>query len=129
MKITISFRHLEHTPALDEKIRSKSEKLGRYLDGHADLHWSCYIKNGLHYADLDLKGASFACNASANADNLYKSFDLVLGKIEKQLQKQKEKWKNKLHTRNGHRINPKHQEQLENKKEERKHDDEYDEAI
>jgi putative sigma-54 modulation protein len=30
MDVSITFKHLEHTPALDERIREKSRKLEKY---------------------------------------------------------------------------------------------------
>ena len=33
MKLKISFKHLEHTPALDERIKEKSQKLKKYFEG------------------------------------------------------------------------------------------------
>ena len=101
MKITISFRNLEHTKALDEKIRQKSERLKKYFEGHVDIQWFCYVKDNEHHADIKLMGPTIHANASAKSDNLYKTFDLVVTKIEKQLQKKKEKW-NKIHS-NAHK--------------------------
>ncbi|MBF0312573.1 MAG: ribosome-associated translation inhibitor RaiA [Oligoflexia bacterium] len=100
MKVTISFKNLEHTPALDEKIRQKSERFQKFLDGHTDVHWTCHVKEGSHCADLRISGSTFQYNASAESDNLYKCLDLAIHKIEKQLNKKKEKWKNKIHSKN-----------------------------
>lgn len=97
MKVIISFKHLEHTPALDEKIRHKTKKLEKYLGGNTEVHWTCYVKDGQHFADIRLHGPQFQYVASASSDSMYKTLDQALHKIEKQLQKQKEKWKGKLH--------------------------------
>jgi putative sigma-54 modulation protein len=101
MNITISFKNLEHTPALDEKIRIKTNKLKKYLGGKTDVHWVCYIQEGKHYADIKLTGPAFQYLASANTDNMYKTLDQAISKIEKQLQKKKEMWKNKIHKKHN----------------------------
>lgn len=93
MKVTISFKHLEHTPSLDERIHEKSEKLSKYFEGKSHIKWNCSVKEGSHYAEIDLSGPNFNYHATASSDNLYKSFDLVVAKIEKQLQKKKDKVK------------------------------------
>lgn len=98
MKIKVSFKNLEHTPALDEKIHQKTEKLEKYLDGNTEVHWTCRVnEGGLHSADIHLSGPSFQYNASADSDSMYKSLDMAISKIEKQLSRKKDKWKNKIH--------------------------------
>ena len=98
MKITISFKNLKHTPSLDLRIKEKSSKLEKYFDnGYSKVDWVCYVKDGIHYAEVSVHGAHFEYHARANADNLYKTFDLATAKLEKQLTKKKERRKNKLH--------------------------------
>lgn len=100
MKITISFKHLEHTPALDAKIREKSEHLAKYLDGNTTIKWTCSVKEGAsgeHVAELHVHGPKCDFHATAHSDNLYKCLDLAVEKVEKQMSKKKEKWKNHLH--------------------------------
>lgn len=93
MKVTISFLHLEHTEALDERIREKSEKLRKYLDGNINVKWSCYVKDNHHYAEVALSGPHFNYHAKGSTDSLYKSIDDALAKVETQLHKQKDKVK------------------------------------
>jgi putative sigma-54 modulation protein len=95
MKVTITFRHLDHTPSLDERIHEKSDKLSKYLGGKSHIKWSCYVKEGNHYAEIDISGPNYSYHATGHTDSLYKTIDLVVGKIEKQLQKKKDKTKNK----------------------------------
>lgn len=96
MKITISFLHLEHTQALDERIREKSLKLAKYFNDKGTMKWNCYVKSGLHYAEVTYHAQSFEYHAKAHSDSLYKTIDIVLEKIEKQVIKKKEKF-NKIH--------------------------------
>ena len=77
MKVTITFRHLEHTPSLDERISEKSEKLNKYLGGRSHIKWGCHVKNGIHYAEVELLGPKFKYHATGKSDNLYKTIDLV----------------------------------------------------
>lgn len=97
MKITVSFQHLEHTPSLDERIQEKSERLKKYMEGKTHAKWNCYVQDNQHFAEIELIGPKCEFHASAHSDSLYKSIDLVLGKVEKQLEKKHAKRKNKLH--------------------------------
>jgi len=99
MKIQSIFRQLEHTPALDQRIKEKSSKLNKYFDGNLSLVWTCYLQeDDQHCSELLVKGPGFDFHAKAISNNLYKTFDKVISKIEKQLVKKKSKLRNKVHT-------------------------------
>ena len=102
MKVTISFQHLDHTPSLDTRIKEKTTKLKKYMEGKIHAKWNCYVEDHQHYAEIDLVGPKCEFHASAHSDSLYKSIDLVISKLEKQIQKKNSKRKNKMHRRNSH---------------------------
>lgn len=99
MKLKISFKHLDHTPALDERIREKSEKFEKYFQGNTNVQWFCWVHNNEHWAEIKVHGPKFDFFAKASADNMYKSLDLVVEKMERQLEKQKDQKRNKLHSK------------------------------
>jgi putative sigma-54 modulation protein len=96
MKISSSFLHFEHTPALDEKIQEASSKMNKFFDGEGKIKWSCYLKNNMQYAEVSYHASHCEYHATACTENMYESIDLALSKIEKQAYKQKDKY-NKLH--------------------------------
>jgi putative sigma-54 modulation protein len=97
MKITSSFKHLEHTPAIDQKIQDKSQKLNKYFEGNFEVQWTCHVRDdGAHCADIKIIGPSFEYHAGAHSETLYKSLDMVISKIERQIQKKKSKWKSNI---------------------------------
>lgn len=105
MKLTITFLHLEHTDALDERIREKSQKLKKYFQGGPHLKWTCYVKNGRHYAEITVHGGKKNnYHATAHSESLYKTIDRVVDKVEKQLHKQKEKKKDKIHRKHVEKV-------------------------
>ena len=104
MKCTISFKHLEHTESLDQRIHEKTEQFCKYFNDMAEAKWICYVKDGNHYAEVTVQGPKFKYHAKATADSLYKCIDLALGKVEKQLHKKKDQWKHKLHSQMKDKI-------------------------
>ena len=100
MKITASFLHLEHTQALDGKIKEASEKLTKFFHDKGTIKWSCYVKNGQHFAEVYFHAPHCEYHATSCSDNLYHSIDMAVEKIEKQLFKKKDKF-NKLHRTHG----------------------------
>jgi putative sigma-54 modulation protein len=86
MKCVISFRNMEHTPSIDERIKEKSNKLQKFLNGNAELNWTCWTEHNSQYAELKIHDGKKNYIATADSPNLYKSLDLVIGKIENQIQ-------------------------------------------
>lgn len=97
MKIVSTFKHMDHTPALDEKIEAKTQKLKKYFEGNFEVQWTCSVKeDGKHAAEVKVVGPSFEYHATAASDSLYKSLDQVIQKVERQVHKKKDKWKNHI---------------------------------
>lgn len=111
MNIKISFKHLDHTPALDEKIRDKSQKFQKYFQGRFEVSWVCWVHHENHWAEIKLHGPKFTFFAKASSKNLYKSLDMVMDKMERQVEKIKTQKRNKIHYHQE--MSPKNK-QLEN---------------
>lgn len=98
MKLKISFKHLDHTPALDQRIKEKSEKFEKYFQGNTNIQWFCWVEDNKHWAEIKVHGPKFDFFAKASADNMYKSLDLVVEKMERQIEKIKDQKRNKMHS-------------------------------
>lgn len=85
MKTNITFRNLEHTPSLDGKIKEKSLKLQKHLKENAVVSWTCWTEKDSQYAEVQIKDGKDSFIAKADSDNLYKSMDLVISKLENQI--------------------------------------------
>ena len=85
MELTINFRHLEHTEALDNLIKDKSKRLNKYLKDNARLEWTCLVEKDRHRSDLQVNNHGKQFHATATDSDLYKTIDQVIHKIEHQL--------------------------------------------
>lgn len=97
MRLKVNFKHLAHTEALDRAVKEKSEKLGKAFKDISQTLWTCSVEKGIHFAEVKIIGPTFEFLAKAKSENLYKSLDLAIDKIEKQIAKKKDKWKNHIH--------------------------------
>lgn len=104
MKIKITFKHLDHTEALDQKITEKTNKLKKFFDGNVDVHWTCYVQDGKQFADILLFGSNFEYKARASSDSLYKALDMAIKKIVTQVEKRKSKWKDHMHHKHDEQL-------------------------
>lgn len=86
MNVEISFRHLEHTPALDELIRKKSERLSKHFSNSASMNWTCWTDKNEHTTSLKVSDKSREFFAKAASETLYKAVDMVIAKVLKQIE-------------------------------------------
>ncbi len=87
MDLTVSFKNLEPTEAINDRIDKKAQKLKKFLQGKTKVYWTCWVADNDHHSEVRITGNKVNIHACASADNLYKTFDLVIGKLEKQLGK------------------------------------------
>lgn len=85
MNVNITFRHMEHTPALDQLIREKSEKFSRWLGPGSNVHWTCWAEGPQHCSEVSIHSGNQEFFAKAQSDDLYKSIDITVNKIQNQL--------------------------------------------
>ena len=85
MNMNITFRHLEHTPALDETIRAKSEKFTKWFQGNCDVHWTCWVEGIEHFAEVKIHNGHKDYFAKCSENDMYKTIDAVVNKIHNQI--------------------------------------------
>lgn len=87
MSLEISFRHLDHTESIDEKIREKITRLqSRHFSETATFKWTSWVENHEHITSFHAydKGKEYFVKASS--DNLYKTIDMAIKKMESQVE-------------------------------------------
>ena len=104
MNLQINFHQIDSTPSIKKKIQQKSEKLKKYFDGHFDIKWTCSTGKEGHHSHVIVAGDGFTVNADSTKDDLYKTLDDAVHKIEKQLAKRKEQIKNKIHRKHSEEL-------------------------
>ena len=82
MKVSSSFLHFDHTPALDEKIKVASAKMSKAFNEEGNMKWSCSLRNNKHIAEVIYFAPNREYHASASSDTMNESIDQVLVKIE-----------------------------------------------
>ena len=97
MNITMNFHQLEATPSIKEVVEKKSEKLKKFFEGDFDLKWTFSAGKEGHHTHALLASDGFTLNADSTKDDLYKTFDDVVSKLEKQLLKKKNMAKDHIH--------------------------------
>jgi putative sigma-54 modulation protein len=99
MRVDITGRHIELTPALREFAEEKLAKLERLLDGAIEAHVVLSIIKHRHIAEIQIKSRSAVLSGTEETDDLYVSISEVVDKLERQAQKHKEKIHDHKHRR------------------------------
>ena len=97
MELQINFHHLDSTESLKQKIEEKADHLRKYFNGNFRVVWTCEVQGKEHSSHVHLTGKGMDMNAKASNEDMYKTFDQVISKLEKQLAKQKNQVKDHIH--------------------------------
>jgi putative sigma-54 modulation protein len=87
MQITVTFRHVEPTPALRAYAEEKLARVKKYLRRPIDAHVILSVAKERHAAEITLKADHVTMFAAEETHDLYSAIDLALDKLEHQAQK------------------------------------------
>ena len=91
MQLNITGQHLELTEALQEYVSTKFERLERHVDNITNVQVVLKLEKERQIAEATLHVAGADLHATAEADDMYASIDMLTDKIDRQLIKHKEK--------------------------------------
>jgi len=90
MQITVTFRHVDPTPALRTYAEDKVAKVARkYLRRPGDAHVILAVSKERHIAEITLQAQHVSMFAKETTHDLYSAIDLAVEKLEHQAQKLK----------------------------------------
>lgn len=99
MNINITFRHLDATDAIKDHVEGKLEKFKKYLIRPIDVHVILEVEKIRQKCEITLQAKDFSAVAHEESEDMYASIDNAVHKLERQMQKHKEKIKHhKGHT-------------------------------
>lgn len=97
MNLQINFQHMDSTEAIKDKIHSKADKLKKFFDGKFDVKWTVSVDKSGHHSHVIVSYDGLVVNAVSTKDDLYKTLDDAIHKVEKQLTKYKSQLKDNIH--------------------------------
>jgi putative sigma-54 modulation protein len=91
MRVHITGRQVEVTPALRKFTESKLKKVEKLLDGPTEAHVVLAIEKHRHLAEIQVKSRTALLAGAHETEDLYASIGDVVLKLERQALKHKEK--------------------------------------
>ena len=87
MGIAITFRHMESTEALKNYVHDKLERVQKYLRAPLDAHVTLVQERHQFVAEMLIQASGKTYQARHDSDDMYKSIDFVVDKVEHQISK------------------------------------------
>lgn len=97
MNLSITGRHLEVTPAINEYVKTKMARVARHFDNVIDTQVMLSVERLKHTAEVTMRLPGKDLHCEASDENLYAAIDLLAGKIDRQVIKYKDKVQNHAH--------------------------------
>ncbi len=112
MNLKITFHNMPHSDPLESHAHEKFTKLAELLTNIEDRHpvnaelWLKANKQHDHHAvELHVKAAGFDLNAHDEGPDMYIALDNTMDKMLKQIKKEKERLRDKMHKPNTEKRN------------------------
>lgn len=99
MDVKVHFTNIDPSETVIATINEKVLRFKKYFAGKFNVHWNCSVEKEDHTSSVTIVGKGIEINAHATSDNLYKTIDSALEKLEKQLLRKKEVVTNKHHAK------------------------------
>jgi putative sigma-54 modulation protein len=94
VKVAVTFRHTLPTEALKQYAEEKIHRIGKYFSRPLEAHVVLSVDSKeRHTAEIELHTHGTMIHGKEETEDLYSAIDLVIDKVERQVQKQKEKTK------------------------------------
>jgi len=91
MKVQVRGRNIEVTDALKDYISKRVGKLDRYIDNLGDAQVTMTVEKDSHRIEVTIPVNGMILRGEESTGDMYTSTDLVVEKLEKQIQKHKGK--------------------------------------
>ena len=91
MNLNIIGRHFDITPSLRKQIENKFVKIINHFDYEIEAKFILSVEKIDHIIDATIHLRSLDINAKSVCDDMYKSIDLVINKLDRQVIKYKDK--------------------------------------
>lgn len=103
MQINITGHHIELSPALNDYIKTKMQRIQRHFDHVVDAHFVLGQERQLYKAEATVHVTGATLHAMSEHEDMYAAIDLMLDKLDRQVTKHKEKMTDHHAREGGHR--------------------------
>lgn len=92
MKVTVSGKNVTVTNPLKEYAEKKLGKIGKFFEGDIEAQVTLNVEKDRHIVEVTIPVNGMILRAETETHDMYSSIDLVVDKLEKQIEKYKAKF-------------------------------------
>lgn len=93
MQTSVTFINLDSSETLKAYAREKLDRFDKYVDNPAKANVVLTVEKFRHIADINISGDGFVATGHEETSDMYSAIDMALDKLEKQIIKNKKKFK------------------------------------
>lgn len=93
MQTSVTFMNLDSSETLKAYAREKLDRFDKYVDNPAKANVVLTVEKFRHIADINISGDGFVATGHEETSDMYSAIDMALDKLEKQIIKNKKKFK------------------------------------
>jgi len=97
MQLSINFKNLDPSNAVETYVQKKLDKFDKLLDNPAEAQVVLFVEKRRHIAEITLISDRLHINAKETTESMYSTIDKLMDKVSKQIKKQKEKLTDRRH--------------------------------
>jgi putative sigma-54 modulation protein len=97
MKVSVIAKNTTATPALKDMVEKKLSKVKRYFDPEVEAKTTLSVQKNKQKVEITIPFNGVILRAEESTEDMYKSIDLVVTKLERQIRKQRTKLSRKNH--------------------------------
>lgn len=91
MRVSVIAKNTTTTPALKDMVEKKLSKVKRYFNPDVEARATLSVQKNKHKVEVTIPFNGVILRAEEATDDMYKSIDLVVNKLERQIRKQRTK--------------------------------------
>ena len=93
MQTSVRFKNLDPSENLKSFVREKLDRFDKYLYNPAEANVVLSVEKFRHIAEINITGDRLSINGREETNDMYSAIDMVLDKLEKQIKKNKQKYR------------------------------------
>ena len=98
MQTSVTFKNLDPSENLKAYVGDKLNRFDKFLYNPAEANVVLSVEKFRHIAEINIIGDRLSINGKEETDDMYSAIDMVLDKLEKQIKKNKEKFRERRGT-------------------------------
>ncbi len=93
MQVNVTFRHMDASDSVRAYATDKAKRVEKYLQPPIEVHVILEVDKFMHRAEMNVTAKGVFMSAEEVTSDMYAAIDKCIDKLERQVQKHKEKVK------------------------------------